>query len=78
MNYDFVSDYCYASSKVSRKSGDEKNIRNKEDRLYGLVVEHRNAESECRKFSSSWDSEFFLCPALVARQETSFSIFYRA
>ena len=33
MNYDFVSDYCYASSKVSRKSGDEKNIRNKEDRL---------------------------------------------
>ena len=24
MNYDFVSDYCYASSKVSRKSGDEK------------------------------------------------------
>ena len=24
MNYDFVSDYCYANSKVSRKSRDEK------------------------------------------------------
>ena len=34
MNYDFVSDCCYASSKVSRKSGDEKNIRNKEDSLW--------------------------------------------
>ena len=32
------------------------------------------AESEGLRFDSSWDSEFFLCPMLVTRQKTSFSI----
>ena len=43
--------------------------------LCGSVVEHRNAETEGLRFDSSWGlGEFFLCPTLVTRRKTYFSM----
>ena len=43
--------------------------------LCGSVVEHRNAETEGLGFDSAWGlGEFFLCPTLVTRRKTCFSM----
>ena len=38
------------------------------------MVEHRSAESEGLEFNSFWGLRIFLCPTLVTRRKTSFSI----
>ena len=44
--------------------------------LCGSVVEHQNAETEGLRFDSSWGLFFlfFLCPTLMARRKTYFSM----
>ena len=38
------------------------------------VVEHRSAKSEDMRFDFSWGLRNFLCPTLVTRRKTSFSV----